>query len=370
MIASEMKKLHNTHVFRKRASVEDQRAQTYDRFSHERQIAHMIFEHFRAIGACEAAHGLSQICSVHVCRMRRPQFDVRWDQGSSSASDTPSDVILEGLYVQLQTVLTLYDQETVRGKSRQAFAHHAHTGRVQVCSCALVLHSVSLYFETARSPRVPQQRSGLRGERWESLPPIPQHTFPMRPVPQPGTPQPPTTSADNCTTVVDTPTTRPLWHNMGHLFLWWCAVLAHHGTLALLGTPQPCALMAHHGPLAPLLETPPNLAPSWRTMDNLSHCRQHEFRLSSRFKGPTPHPRLPSSRPVNADSFCTWPPQGILPTRFGTIGDRTNTLYRSYWYGACPSHYLHTRQTSPSSLARPSTYPSQPAPGHSLGSVR
>ena len=44
-------------------------------------------------------------------------FDVRWDQALLSASEMPSDVILEGLYksklqdpVQLQTVLALYDQ--------------------------------------------------------------------------------------------------------------------------------------------------------------------------------------------------------------------------------------------------------------------
>ena len=50
-------------------------------------------------------------------------FDVRWDQALLSASDMPSDVILEGFYtsklqnsVQLQTVLALYDQETARSK--------------------------------------------------------------------------------------------------------------------------------------------------------------------------------------------------------------------------------------------------------------
>ena len=50
-------------------------------------------------------------------------FDVRWDQALSSASDVPSDVILEGLYksklqksAQLQTVLALYDQGTARNK--------------------------------------------------------------------------------------------------------------------------------------------------------------------------------------------------------------------------------------------------------------
>ena len=55
-------------------------------------------------------------------------FDVRWDQTLLSASDMPSDVILEGLYkselqdsLQLQTVLALYDQETVRNNGQTSY---------------------------------------------------------------------------------------------------------------------------------------------------------------------------------------------------------------------------------------------------------
>ena len=56
-------------------------------------------------------------------------FDVRWDQALLSASDMPSDVILEGLYksklqdsVQLQTVLVLYDQETARNNGEPNYS--------------------------------------------------------------------------------------------------------------------------------------------------------------------------------------------------------------------------------------------------------
>ena len=55
-------------------------------------------------------------------------FDVRWDQALLSASGMPSEVILEGLYtsklqdsVQLQTVLALYDQETVRNNGQTSY---------------------------------------------------------------------------------------------------------------------------------------------------------------------------------------------------------------------------------------------------------
>ena len=55
-------------------------------------------------------------------------FDVRWDQGLLSASDMLSDMILEGLYksklqdsVHLQTVLALYDQETVQNNGQTSY---------------------------------------------------------------------------------------------------------------------------------------------------------------------------------------------------------------------------------------------------------
>ena len=62
MIASAVKKLPNTQSnFRKRGSVEKQRAQNSDRFLREKQIAYMIYQYFRAVGAYEAAQGLSTL---------------------------------------------------------------------------------------------------------------------------------------------------------------------------------------------------------------------------------------------------------------------------------------------------------------------
>ena len=74
----------------------------------------MIYEHFRATGACEVVQGLSDLFSVRLQNDDVQDFDVRWDEALLSASDMLSDVILEGLYksklqdsVQLQTVLAL-----------------------------------------------------------------------------------------------------------------------------------------------------------------------------------------------------------------------------------------------------------------------
>ena len=75
MITFALKRLLDKHIhFRKRVSVEEQRAQEYDRFLRGRQTACMIYEHFRASGAYD-----SQICSVHVCRLttsKTSTFDV------------------------------------------------------------------------------------------------------------------------------------------------------------------------------------------------------------------------------------------------------------------------------------------------------
>ena len=52
-------------------------------------------------------------------------FDVRWDQALSSASEIPTDVIQEGLFksnlqdsVQVRTVLAMYEQENIRNNEQ------------------------------------------------------------------------------------------------------------------------------------------------------------------------------------------------------------------------------------------------------------
>ena len=86
MIASALKKLLKTHVhFRKRVSVEEQRAQKYDRFLQERQIAYMIYEYFRATGAFEAVQGLSDLFITILQNDDVQDFDVRWGQAQQQA---------------------------------------------------------------------------------------------------------------------------------------------------------------------------------------------------------------------------------------------------------------------------------------------
>ena len=79
-IASALKKLLDMHVhFRRRASVEEQRAQKYDRFLRRRQIAYMIYEHFRATGAYEEVQGLSALFNI---RLQSPRLRRSMRSGS------------------------------------------------------------------------------------------------------------------------------------------------------------------------------------------------------------------------------------------------------------------------------------------------
>ena len=100
MIASALKKLLNTQSnFWKRVSVYK-----------EDKIAYMIYEYFRATGACEAVQRLPTLFALSLLNDDVQDFDVRWDHALLSVSEMPSDMILEGLYkskletsVQLQT---------------------------------------------------------------------------------------------------------------------------------------------------------------------------------------------------------------------------------------------------------------------------
>ena len=113
MFASALKRLLDKYIrFRQRVSVEEQRAQKYDRFLRGRQIAYMVYEHFRATRAYEAVQELSDLFSLRLQNDDVQDFDTRWEQAPLAASEIQTEMVLEGLYksklqdsVQLQTVL-------------------------------------------------------------------------------------------------------------------------------------------------------------------------------------------------------------------------------------------------------------------------
>ena len=110
MIASALKNLLNTQIHcRKRARVEEQRAQKHDRFLPGRQIAYVIYEYFRSTGAYEAVHGLSDLFTISLQNDDVQDFGVRWDHALLSVSEVPSDVILEGLYKSIKEFCSTSD---------------------------------------------------------------------------------------------------------------------------------------------------------------------------------------------------------------------------------------------------------------------
>ena len=78
LVASALKKPLNTQTnFRKRVSVEEQRAQKDDRFLRGKRSAYMIYKYFRATGAYAAVQGLSTLFAFSLQNDDVQDFDVR-----------------------------------------------------------------------------------------------------------------------------------------------------------------------------------------------------------------------------------------------------------------------------------------------------
>ena len=125
MIASALTRLLDKHIyFHKRASVEEQA----DSFLRGRQIAYMIYEHFRATGAYEAVQGLSDLLCT-LAEWRRPRL--RRSMGSSSiTSKRHASRCDPGRIVQV-TITGLCSAsdslgETVRNNGQTSYSYWSH----------------------------------------------------------------------------------------------------------------------------------------------------------------------------------------------------------------------------------------------------
>ena len=98
-IASALNKIIQNSQFKKKVSLEEQKAEKEDRFLRGKQIAFMIFDYFRVTGAHDSvldhAHSFSVTFSVTLNDHKIQEFDTRWDGVLLSI---PSDDILESLY--------------------------------------------------------------------------------------------------------------------------------------------------------------------------------------------------------------------------------------------------------------------------------
>ena len=115
-IASALKKIIQNSHFKKKVSLEEQKAQKQDRFPRRRQIVYMIYDYFRVTGAHDTVLDYAELFSATLRDDKFQEFDTRWDEVLLSMSKTPSDEILECRHKlriresdQLQNVLEFYD---------------------------------------------------------------------------------------------------------------------------------------------------------------------------------------------------------------------------------------------------------------------
>ena len=122
-IASALNKIIHNSQFKRRISLEEQKAQKEDRFLRGRQIAYLIYDHFRFTGIHDSVENYTDLFTIVLRNDDIQEFDSKWDRILLSMTKIPHDDILEGLYKlrireskKLKTVLELYDLETHQKK--------------------------------------------------------------------------------------------------------------------------------------------------------------------------------------------------------------------------------------------------------------
>ena len=117
-IASAQTKIIHISHFKRRISLEEQKAQKQDRFLRGRQIAYLIYEYFRVTGANDSVENCADLFTISLRNDDIQEFDSKCDGILLSMTKIPPDDILEGLYKfrireseKLKTVLELCDLE-------------------------------------------------------------------------------------------------------------------------------------------------------------------------------------------------------------------------------------------------------------------
>ena len=123
-IASALNKIiHNTR-FKKKVSLDKQKAQKQDRFLRGRQIAYMIYEYFLVTRANDSVENYADLFAVVLRNDGIQEFDSKLDGILVSMTQIPSDEILESIYKlrirdseKLKIVLDLYNMEIHQKKA-------------------------------------------------------------------------------------------------------------------------------------------------------------------------------------------------------------------------------------------------------------
>ena len=123
-IASALNRIIHDSDFKRRISLEEQKAQKQDWFLRGRQIAYLIYDYFQVTGANDSVENYADLFTIGLRNDDIQEFDSKWDRILLSMTKIPPDDILEGLYKlrireseKLKTVLELYDLEIHQKKA-------------------------------------------------------------------------------------------------------------------------------------------------------------------------------------------------------------------------------------------------------------
>ena len=113
-IASVLNKIIHNSQFKRRTSLEEQKAQKEDRFLRGRRIAYLIYEQFWVTGSHDSVENYTDLFTVVLRNDDIQEFDSKWGGILLSMAKIPHDDILKGLYKlrireseKLKTVLEL-----------------------------------------------------------------------------------------------------------------------------------------------------------------------------------------------------------------------------------------------------------------------
>ena len=95
-IASALNKIIHNSQFKRRISLEEQKAQKEDRFFRGRQIAYLIYEQFRVTGTDSSVENYTDLFTIFLRNDDIQEFDSKWDGILLSMTKIPHDDILEG----------------------------------------------------------------------------------------------------------------------------------------------------------------------------------------------------------------------------------------------------------------------------------
>ena len=97
-IASALNKIIHNSQFKRRISLEEQKAQKQDRFLRGRQIAYLIYDQFRVTGTHDSVENYTDLFTIVLRNDDIQEFDSKWDGILLSVTTIQPDDILEGLY--------------------------------------------------------------------------------------------------------------------------------------------------------------------------------------------------------------------------------------------------------------------------------